>query len=520
MSSRINKYKNAGLDNQELRRRREEAGVQIRKAKREEQLSKRRHVVDDTDDAESSARKLTNLPDMIEGILSDDDTVQLENTRSFRQLLSKDPNPPIDAVIEANIIPRLVSFLQRVDSGKLQFEAAWALTNVASGTSAQTLKVVEAGAVPFFIQLLSSPHEDVQEQSVWALGNIAGDSPDCRNFILDSGILQPLLELLNTSTKASMTRNAVWCLSNLCRGKNPPPDFEKVSPGLPTIARLLFHHDGDVLADTCWALAYLSDGPNDKIQAVLDAGICRRLVELLMHQKPNVVSATLRGVGNIVTGDDVQTQVVLNCAVLPSLMHLLHSNSEVIRKETCWALSNITAGNRNQIQAVIDANFIPALVSAMEKSDFKTRKEAAWAITNATSGGSPQQIQYIASQEAIGPLCDLLSVLDPKIVLVAMTGLDNILHAGDELAQASADLTNPYAVQLEECFGLDKIEFLQQHENEEVYRKAYQIIETYFRDDDPEVDQEIAPQTSADGQHFEFVPNDNLSAPAGGFMLS
>lgn len=45
-----------------------------------------------------------------------------------------------------------------------------------------------------FIALLSTEYEDVQEQAVWALGNIAGDSPECRDHVLDSGILPPLLK--------------------------------------------------------------------------------------------------------------------------------------------------------------------------------------------------------------------------------------------------------------------------------------------------------------------------------------
>ena len=55
-----------------------------------------------------------------------------------------------------------------------------------------------------------------------------------------------------------------------------------MQPALPVLTHLLFHTDQDVISDACWALSYISDGPNDKIQAVIDSGVCRRLVELLM----------------------------------------------------------------------------------------------------------------------------------------------------------------------------------------------------------------------------------------------
>jgi hypothetical protein len=200
------------------------------------------------------------------------------------------------------VIPQFVAFLSRADAPQLQFEAAWALTNVASGTSehtkvratgprgatgfdSTTLRaprswlpsppaalrlpskpaprqvVIDQGAVPIFVQLLASPSDDVREQvrpegqaaqppaaaaqqshqprrrahaapcapahaarlsrrppaaeplphsrpsqAVWALGNIAGDSPRCRDLVLSMNALPPLLEQVGRQARARPCR--------------------------------------------------------------------------------------------------------------------------------------------------------------------------------------------------------------------------------------------------------------------------------------------------------------------------
>jgi importin subunit alpha-1 len=471
-------------DTDESRRRREETANEIRKSKREEGLKKKRAVGGSPAGLErridpTIAQKLDNLPHMVASIQSNDPQAQLEATTAFRKLLSIERSPPIEEVINAGVVPIFVQFLQDYAHPQLQFEAAWALTNIASGSSEQTRVVIDKGAVPIFVQLLNSPNDDVREQAVWALGNIAGDSPQCRDFVLQHNALPPLLEQLKESSKLSMLRNATWTLSNFCRGK-PQPPFQLVQPALHSLAKLIHSADEEVLTDACWALSYLSDGSNDKIHAVLEVGIARRMVDLLMHPSVSVQTPALRTVGNIVTGDDLQTQLIINVSALPHLHSLLsYTSKKGIRKEACWTISNITAGNRAQIQAVIDANIIPQLVQLLSTSEFDIKKEAAWAISNATSGGSPEQIRYLVEQGCIKPLCDLLTASDARIVTVALEGLENILKVGEKDAR-DRNGVNVYATHIEQADGVEKIDNLQHHHNQDIYEKAFKILGAYF----------------------------------------
>ncbi|GFZ13769.1 Importin subunit alpha like [Actinidia chinensis var. chinensis] len=518
---RRSRYKVA-VDAEEGRRRREDNMVEIRKNRREESLLKKRREglqaqqLPTTINISQIEKKLESLPAMVAGVWSEDSSLQLEATTQFRKLLSIERNPPIEEVIQSGVVPRFVEFLARDDYPQLQFEAAWALTNIASGTAENTKAVIDHGAVPIFVRLLGSASDDVREQAVWALGNIAGDSPKCRDLVLSHGALMPLLSQFNEHTKLSMLRNATWTLSNFCRGK-PQPQFEQTKPALPALARLIHSNDEEVITDACWALSYLSDGTNDKIQAVIEAAVCPRLVELLLHPSPSVLIPALRTIGNIVTGDDIQTQVIIDHQALPCLLTFLTNNyKKSIKKEACWTISNITAGNRDQIQAVFDAGIIALLVQLLQNAEFDIKKESAWAISNATSGGTHEQVKFLVSQGCIKPLCDLLICPDPRIVTVCLEGLENILKVG-EVGKNSGETGNVnfFAQLIEEAEGLEKIENLQSHDNNEIYEKAVKILESYWLEEE----EEQLPSGDASQSGFQFGGNE-LPVPSGGFNFS
>ncbi len=82
---------------------------------------------------------------------------------------------------------------------------------------------------------------------MWALGNIAGDGPVLRDFVIKSGVVEPLLTLARSGIPIPFLRNVTWTISNLCRNKNPSPPIEVVRMCMPTLLELTQHTDTEIL---------------------------------------------------------------------------------------------------------------------------------------------------------------------------------------------------------------------------------------------------------------------------------
>uniref|UniRef100_A0A1X7VS74 Importin subunit alpha n=1 Tax=Amphimedon queenslandica TaxID=400682 RepID=A0A1X7VS74_AMPQE len=469
-------FKNRGRDQAEMRRRRTDVTIELRKNKKEEQLLKKRHIPLDIQTSVVTDLSSYTLLDITKKARHIDIDQKLEGIQLVRKILSKGRNPPIDELISVGLVPVLVECL-RHEHPTLQFEAAWALTNIASGSSEQTATVV-----------------------------FCGDGPKFRDLVIEAGIIPPLLTLIADSTPASLLQNVTWTISNLCRNKNPPPNFDLVSVALPSLAELIQHPVLEVQVDACWALSFLADGNTKQIQAVIDSGVVPKIVPLLGVLENKIVMPALRTLGNIVTGSDEQTQVVLDNGILPHLCNLLQHPRPSIVREAVWTLSNITAGNQVQVQMVIDAHLIPPLIQILMHGNFKTQKEAAWAISNLTVGGSAEQVVYVVQQGCIGPMCIMLGSEDPMVIQVILDGLGNILKMAGHDYRVIADA-------IEEVGGVERIEALQEHQNQEIYKMAYFIIDRYFNDTNTE-DKQLAPQ-SMDATGYQF----STSSLPGGFKF-
>ncbi|KAF6081602.1 karyopherin subunit alpha 7 [Phyllostomus discolor] len=313
-------------------RQRRAVSLKLREAKKDEQVFERRNITSLSTDPASQEETIwvsLTVPEMISGMNASDPESCFQAAQAARRILSEQRNPPVKLTVEAGLIPRLMAFLRSSHAPCLQFEAAWALTNISAESSEQTHTTVEGGAIQPLVELLSSPHMNVCKHAVLALGNTAGDGPEFRD-VISSNAIPCLLALISLTTPVAFLQHIMRTLSYLCLKEGPQPCQMAVKPMLSILSCLLRHQDSEVLCYTCRALSYLTEVCDGHIGQVVDMLVLPRLVELMTSSKFDILGHfqvqkdAICAVANFVSGGTLDQMIqLIHSGVLEPLVNLL-----------------------------------------------------------------------------------------------------------------------------------------------------------------------------------------------------
>ncbi|XP_018400896.1 PREDICTED: importin subunit alpha-1-like [Cyphomyrmex costatus] len=224
--------------------------------------------------------------------------------------------------------------------------------------------------------------------------------------------------------------------------------------------------------DTCRILSYLTDGSKSNVQAIMETGILPKLLECLTSEKKGIFFPTLLTIRNIVEfGDDAYKDDVITAGGLPCLRSVLslHCDKEdVTEKETIWIICKM-AGNMDQIQSIIDAGLLKILINRIAYGNAQAM--AAWAVSTMIIGGTDQQFIQIVNNNVLLAYCALLHSDDCYNILCALTGLTKVL-----LAAKNEEQKEIFVTMLKKARGFEKIEALQYHKDEQLYKQSVTIM--------------------------------------------
>lgn len=129
-------------------------------------------------------------------------------------IISEGQNEAIAAVIDCNLLPRLVQLCSHDNIG-VKASALRCVGNTVLGTEAQTQAVIAAGFLKTVIFLLADEDRKIRKEAMWTISNIACTSGALVSHIVEANVVPVLVAAASSPLEpADVRREAVWCLAN------------------------------------------------------------------------------------------------------------------------------------------------------------------------------------------------------------------------------------------------------------------------------------------------------------------
>jgi hypothetical protein len=81
----------------------------------------------------------------------------------------------------------------------LKLEATWIVSNVATGGPEDVTALMQYDIIPLLAAFLVENKPGIADQAIWAVGNLAGDSPVYRDQLIDAGGVDAIIHFINNT---------------------------------------------------------------------------------------------------------------------------------------------------------------------------------------------------------------------------------------------------------------------------------------------------------------------------------
>ena len=256
------------------------------------------------------------------------------------------------------------------------------LTNLTDDNRQQ---LVNAGAIPVLVQLLSSSDVDVQYYCTTALSNIAVDAGNRKKLAQnESRLVQSLVHLMDSSSPKVQCQAAL-ALRNLASDEKYQLEIVRAR-GLPPLLRLLQSSYLPLILSAVACIRNISIHPLNE-SPIIDAGFLKPLVELLGSTDNEEIQchaiSTLR---NLAASSDRNKQLVLEAGAVQKCKELVLEVALSVQSEMTAAIAVLALSDELKTH-LLNLGVFDVLIPLTDSESIEVQGNSAAALGNLSSKG-------------------------------------------------------------------------------------------------------------------------------------
>lgn len=255
-------------------------------------------------------------------------------------------------------------------------------------------QLVNAGAIPVLVQLLTSPDVDVQYYCTTALSNIAVDSNNRKKLAAtETRLVQSLVSLMD-SNSAKVQCQAALALRNLASDEKYQLDIVRAK-GLPPLLRLLQSSYLPLILSAVACIRNISIHPQNE-SPIIDAGFLRPLVELLGSKNDNeeIQCHAISTLRNLAASSDRNKQLVLEAGAVQKCKELVLNVPTSVQSEMTAAIA-VLALSDDLKPHLLSLGVFDVLIPLTDSDSVEVQGNSAAALGNLSSKGKLLLLRFV-----------------------------------------------------------------------------------------------------------------------------